>query len=781
MQIKQMTLTQFGLYENQSIDYLAHLNVWAAPNESGKTTLLYAIQHMLYGCDTHDVYGYQGKININGKIFVKGEEYELTLRQTNKAKKTLPSLISSIGTTTTFTQRSVSQATFQEVFHMEAAALQVMSPDQLVNIERHLLNIHAESDHRSPSNVLQDLEEEYKKKFSKRSKHSEYGLLEQKIKKADQELARLHEHEREHETHGNQIKASEQRLSEVKKIQETLARRLEIEKEKQKRQEKCQSYQRMRNELRIEDLPKAIERDEYHRAKTQWESAEESYQEMMKLIADVEMKQRILHSKLKDPIDQRTLEQTERIQKEQDILQAQADTLSHELSGNLTEAFEGDPGQVKLGYDHLGRWQKIGMVSGLLLLIVFSVLVIGFLFEWMTWHMEGLIFLMLFVALNGGIWCAIVRSKKRLATMLGVSSKELPDYSIWHQRMEHQVKGEQQQQRVRFLVEQIDEKEKSIRGLLEKYHVTTVGELREQRLLIQSINDEMIKNQEWLRQALEKKHHLETEIALFRAQCRQFEERIQGFLGSTVKENLEALEHQWSLYKKMEDLSKEAPYVKTEQPYLDFDALQIEHMAQDIISLQKEEKELLQTITRLKTEQRGLYANIQENIREQVVVLQAQKKDMTESQKKYDLLRHILRQQMKQYTEDNAPKYIFQASTYFSTITSNMYLRILKQEDGTLQLQRSDHSFCDIDTLSLGTKKQLAFALRLALADVIDPEGVYPLLLDDVFAYWDTQRMKQGLSIFNDSYARQVFYVSARKDSEAVAHGFLPMKWQDAF
>lgn len=68
---------------------------------------------------------------------------------------------------------------------------------------------------------------------------------------------------------------------------------------------------------------------------------------------------------------------------------------------------------------------------------------------------------------------------------------------------------------------------------------------------------------------------------------------------------------------------------------------------------------------------------------------------------------------------------------------------------------KQDASFISMDYLSVGTAEQIYFALRLAAADILIKEDL-PILIDDIFANYDEQRLKETLSCLSEYLNHQI-------------------------
>lgn len=122
----------------------------------------------------------------------------------------------------------------------------------------------------------------------------------------------------------------------------------------------------------------------------------------------------------------------------------------------------------------------------------------------------------------------------------------------------------------------------------------------------------------------------------------------------------------------------------------------------------------------------------------------------------------VIRAGRRRFQERHQPDVIRRAGVYMQDITGGRYRRLLLPEDGSgLRVYSPDagrYVDPEADRLSKGTLGQLYLSLRLAMVDHLDPrQEPLPLLLDEVFADWDEQRLRQGLlSVAGITERRQV-------------------------
>lgn len=95
-----------------------------------------------------------------------------------------------------------------------------------------------------------------------------------------------------------------------------------------------------------------------------------------------------------------------------------------------------------------------------------------------------------------------------------------------------------------------------------------------------------------------------------------------------------------------------------------------------------------------------------------------------------------------------------QVSEIVSRITNNKYSEV-KIDDQLRVMVKSGSSFISMDYLSTGTIAQIYLALRLSIANVLIDEEL-PIIMDDIFATYDYQRLYETLSCLGEYLNRQI-------------------------
>ena len=114
------------------------------------------------------------------------------------------------------------------------------------------------------------------------------------------------------------------------------------------------------------------------------------------------------------------------------------------------------------------------------------------------------------------------------------------------------------------------------------------------------------------------------------------------------------------------------------------------------------------------------------------------------------------------------PKFTQELSKTVSKITSEKYQNVKFSDDIGLIVEVENGSYVPISRLSIGTIDQLYLSLRLAMVEELSEERM-PIFLDEAFAYYDTERLKNILKYLDERLKKyQIIIFTCTKREEEV-------------
>ncbi|AEV95418.1 ATP-binding protein [Pediococcus claussenii] len=126
---------------------------------------------------------------------------------------------------------------------------------------------------------------------------------------------------------------------------------------------------------------------------------------------------------------------------------------------------------------------------------------------------------------------------------------------------------------------------------------------------------------------------------------------------------------------------------------------------------------------------------------------------------------------LEKATHGRLPEVITSASEYFNILTNGRYDEI-KIGNQTIEVKRSDnHEKFELGELSRGTTDQLYISLRFAFVKIVSSESKLPLIIDDGFVSFDSDRTVNVFNIINKlSQEHQVIYLTSNEDIKKLSN-----------
>lgn len=116
-----------------------------------------------------------------------------------------------------------------------------------------------------------------------------------------------------------------------------------------------------------------------------------------------------------------------------------------------------------------------------------------------------------------------------------------------------------------------------------------------------------------------------------------------------------------------------------------------------------------------------------------------------------NLAKEVLNDAYEKMKSSVTPKFTQNLSTNISNITGNKYNKAMFNESDGLIVELENGDYVPVNRMSIGTIDQLYLSLRLSMIDEMSDEKV-PILLDEVFAFYDDERLKNILSYLNREF-----------------------------
>ena len=126
------------------------------------------------------------------------------------------------------------------------------------------------------------------------------------------------------------------------------------------------------------------------------------------------------------------------------------------------------------------------------------------------------------------------------------------------------------------------------------------------------------------------------------------------------------------------------------------------------------------------------------------------------------------------------PKFTENLSKNISQITNGKYTNVMVQNDNGLIVELENGNYVEANRFSVGTIDQLYLSLRLSMTEDLSKEKM-PIILDEAFAYYDTNRLENILIYLANTYPdRQMIIFTCTEREKDILNKFqIPYQYMD--
>ena len=175
-----------------------------------------------------------------------------------------------------------------------------------------------------------------------------------------------------------------------------------------------------------------------------------------------------------------------------------------------------------------------------------------------------------------------------------------------------------------------------------------------------------------------------------------------------------------------------------------------------------------------KIEEFKLKKTIDDNVNEDIIneidtkieLLNIEKRELLKEKDNLVFMRELIKLSDMKFKEDNQPDIVRKVNEFFNIFTSGKYDKILLDEISKDIFIKLENFNKDInDGFSKGTTDQLFLALRLALIEHYEKDVKLPIVLDEIFANWDDERIENFIKLLSKISNERQFIILTCKSS----------------
>ncbi len=202
----------------------------------------------------------------------------------------------------------------------------------------------------------------------------------------------------------------------------------------------------------------------------------------------------------------------------------------------------------------------------------------------------------------------------------------------------------------------------------------------------------------------------------------KIEKNKNKYLDKIKNDKIEEINNLNNINDQIDKIQKELNEIKIKLHELDFDKENVEPKIDNLIKI--EEKIV--------------------NDNEKIVNLKRLEKSM-------NLAKELLAKAYEKMKNTVTPKFTENLSRNIHEITNGKYTNVMLQDDNGLIIELNNGNYVEANRLSIGTVDQLYLSLRLSMVEDLSKEKM-PIILDEAFAYYDTQRLENILKYLANKY-----------------------------
>ncbi len=155
-------------------------------------------------------------------------------------------------------------------------------------------------------------------------------------------------------------------------------------------------------------------------------------------------------------------------------------------------------------------------------------------------------------------------------------------------------------------------------------------------------------------------------------------------------------------------------------------------------------------------------------IEEELVYNNEQKVNLKKLEKSMILAKVVLSRAYEKMKNTVTPKFTDNLSRNISKITDGKYKHVNLYDENGLVVELENGNYIEANRLSIGTIDQLYLSLRLSMVEDLSEEKM-PIILDEAFAYFDTERLKNMLKYLSEEYKnRQIILLTCTEREKEI-------------
>ena len=166
------------------------------------------------------------------------------------------------------------------------------------------------------------------------------------------------------------------------------------------------------------------------------------------------------------------------------------------------------------------------------------------------------------------------------------------------------------------------------------------------------------------------------------------------------------------------------------------------------------------------------------NIEEKLVENTEKMMNLRNLEKSINLAKEVLNQCYEKMKNTVTPKFTQELSKTIEEITNGKYKKVTLNDKTGLMVELESGNYIPVARLSIGTIDQLYLSLRLAMVEDLSEQKM-PIILDETFAYYDTERLKNILRYIAQRFCgyQVIIFTCTHREKQTLEELDLKFNW----
>jgi len=139
------------------------------------------------------------------------------------------------------------------------------------------------------------------------------------------------------------------------------------------------------------------------------------------------------------------------------------------------------------------------------------------------------------------------------------------------------------------------------------------------------------------------------------------------------------------------------------------------------------------------------------SLEEELEELNEREENLIKDNYAIELLKEVLEKSYNKMKDSVTPKFTNNLSKNIEKISNGKYKNVRVNDEEGIIVEKENGEYISAEKLSVGTIEQLYLSLRFAMINEISEESM-PIILDEAFAYYDTDRLTNILKYLCDEF-----------------------------